>query len=148
MADLIVSYFIESPVSEPHGQRIWEDGKVENFRTSKYVKGSDGKYHDEPVVPDWYPIASLSPSQVEAVRQAVADSNLDNLPSHLLDRAESSDLYPETAEWKFLSQTNVQKTVKIDEWAPVGPTQGPLLRLVQRVGDIVSAAQSGSSAAP
>jgi hypothetical protein len=148
MADLIVSYYIESPVATPHGQRIWDDGKVENFRTSKYVKGSDGKYHDEPVVPDWYEVAILSQSQVDAVRQAVADSNLDQLPLRLAASGKSSDLYPEAATWQFMSEDDGQKTVEIEDWSPVGPTQGPLLQLVQRLGEIVSVAQSGSTTAP
>lgn len=148
MPDLLVSYFIESPVEEPHGQRIWTDGKVENFRTSRYVKGSDGNYHDQPITPDWYDVATLSQNQVEAIRKAIAGSNLADLPPRLSEERDDNDDYPETAKWQFLTDDNSLRTVIIDNWSPATSSQRPLLQLVQQMGDIVLTAQSGSSAAP
>lgn len=146
MAQLLVSYYVTRNRGTPYGQRIWDDGQVENYRTTTRVKGQDGDYHTEAVKPDWYSIVTLNPAQVEAVREAVSDANLANMPGRIESNPDADEAI-EQAEWQVMTPKGV-KRVMLPNWNPADAPQRPLLALIQCMGEIVLKAQSGSGDTP
>ncbi len=147
MAEIIVSYLVQHHSGSMYGQRVLDNGQVENYLTTRMIKGNDGQYHNEKVTPGWYPIAQLSPAQVAAVQQAVTYSNLPHLGNNIPPDPNLKENTGERAQWQVQTPAGI-KTVDIDHWAPVGDIQGPLRWLVERMGQIVIAAQSGSQDVP
>jgi len=147
MAEIIVSYFVQHMKGSAYGQRVWDNGQVENYLTQRMAKASDGSYRMEAVTPGWYPIAQLSHVQLIALQQAISYSNLPNLPEHIPPDPALKENTGESAQWQVHGSAGL-RTITIEHWAPIGEVQGPLRWLVERMGQIVIAAQSGSAAVP
>lgn len=135
MAELIVSYLVRSQHGKPYGQRIFDDGKAEDYRVSRLVKAADGSYKDEPVNPGWYPVTELSAAQVQRVRQAVETSGLRDLPAQVRGEDRHSTVSRE-AEWQ-VQAAGQTKTVQVTPWPPGGDTGQALFNLTQRLSEIV-----------
>ncbi len=135
MADLIVSYLVKSQHSKPYGQRIYDNGKAEDYRISRLVKAADGSYQEQSVDPGWYPVTELSASQLEAVQQAVETSGLRDLPAHVSGDGKGSTANRE-AEWQVQAGGQT-KTVHVAPWPPGGDTGQALFNLTQRLSEIV-----------
>lgn len=146
MAEIVVSYRVTRSGGKPYGQRVWDDGRVENFRTDRRVKGQDGVVRTESLPPDWYPITTLSAVQVQAVQKVVESAQLADLPSRL-DAKVDPDLEAEQAEWQVQTNDGL-KTIEVEFWNPAEGQQKRLLEVLQKMGEIVLKAQSGSEDAP
>lgn len=139
MSDLIISYFVESMRSTPYGQRIWSDGRVENFFAKRTPPGEAS--HG----PDWHPVTQLSEVQVQAMQQSIAAADLNSLLDVKMDSDQTAT--GESAEWQILLDDELE-TIKLPIWSPGTPQQRPLMVLLERMGEIVIAAQSGKQTAP
>jgi hypothetical protein len=143
MADLIVSYLVRNRTGTPYGHRIWSDGTAEGYQVAKPVRKPDGSLGYQAVTPDFYPIAHLSPKQVEAIRSGVAAAGLSGLPDSVSTRGTSST-DAGSAEWQIPN-----RTIHIAPWPPANdePTF-TLMNLIHRIGKIILAAQSNSQDVP
>ena len=142
MSELIISYFVDGKQSSAYGQRVWQDGRVENYLSKRMIKGADGVYRAEKVAPDWYPVATLNTAQLDDIQGAINASNLDTLPE-IVSGAEAITT-GESATWKVVLDDGV-KTIQIDNLALSEPDQAPLLKLIERMSQIVTAAQAEAS---
>lgn len=141
MADLIVSYLVQSPTGAPYGHRIRSDGVAEGYQVSKPVRKTDGSFEYQAVHPDFYPVARLSPQQVEAVRGAVDAAGLPALPDNVRARGTSST-DAGSVEWQIHDGEGV-RTIRVAPWPPANdePTFA-LMTLILRIGEIILAAQA------
>jgi hypothetical protein len=141
MTQLIVSYLVTSQHGSPHGLRIFDDGKVEDYRISKKVKAADGTYQDQRVTPGWYPVVTFEAAQIKTVRQAVISSGLPDLPTHISGDKQQSTANRE-AEWQVAADGGL-KTITIAPWPPGGATGQALFDLTRQLSDLVTKALSG-----
>jgi hypothetical protein len=141
MAELIVSYLVRSPTGAPYGQRILSDGTAEGYQVSKPVRKADGSFEYQAVTPDFYPVAHLSPQQLEAVKSAVAGSGLPTMPDNVHARGTSSS-DAGSSEWQIQAGGKV-RNIQVAPWPPASdePTAA-LVTLIHRLGEIVLAAQA------
>jgi hypothetical protein len=135
MSELIVSYLVQSQHGKPHGQRIFADGKAEDYRVTRLVRAADGSYQDEQVTPGWYPVTDLNEAQIEAVKQAVEASGLPRLPSEISGKDSGSTAKRE-AEWQVTTDDGI-RTIHVAPWPPGGDTGQALFTLTQRLNEIV-----------
>jgi hypothetical protein len=147
MAQIVVSYYVETLRGSAFGQRVWDNGLVENYLGTRVIKSSDGSHQQVQVTPGWYAIAQLSGAQVSAVRHAAERAHLPELPEHIAPDAALNEHTGQSAQWQVLTEAGL-KTITIEHWAPVGEVQGALRALIERMGQIVITAQSGSEAVP
>ena len=143
MADLIVSYLVQSPTGTPFGHRILSDGTAEGYQVSKPVRKADGSFEYQAVTPGFYPVARLSSQQVEAVRKAVEGAGLPTMPDTVRARGTSST-DAGSAEWQ-IQIGGKARTIQVAPWPPASDEPvAALMNLVLRIGEIVLAAQSNA----
>jgi|SRR5690554_125625 hypothetical protein len=138
MSELIVSYQFTSPTNEPSGRRIYDNGQVDEYRASKYVKGADGNYKLESVPLDWYSLVKLSETEVKAVQQAVNASGADKMPASIKGDPQKSTAR-ERAEWQIRIGDKL-KTITVDDWPAEDAPGRALLELSKKLGEIVTKA--------
>jgi hypothetical protein len=147
MADLVVSYVVQSRTGTPYGHRIWSDGTAEGYQVSKPVRRPDGSFEYQSVHPDFYPVARLSAAQVEAVRSAVESSRLAGLPENVRSKG-TNNSDADSIDWQLAGNDGV-RTVHVAPWPPANDEPvAALTTLVQRIGAIILAAQSNSQDVP
>lgn len=147
MPKLLVSYFIRGRRAAPIGQRIWENGVAETYQTTRRVKGEDGVHRTVSVPPGWYQVATLSDTQLDAVRSAIVDAGVGDLPA---DISTVNPRFSDTssAEWK-LGAPGRRKKIKVAQWGPsLDEAAKPLMQLMMRMGRIVNFAAAGLKDVP
>ena len=147
MADLVVSYLVPSRTGAPYGHRVWADGNAESYQVSKPVRKPDGSFEYQSIHPDFYPVARLSPQQVEAVRSAVETSGLAAMPANIRTRG-TGNSDPDNVEWQVAGEDGV-RTIRVSPWPPANDEpEAALMTLINRIGEIILAAQSNSRDVP
>lgn len=136
MAQILVSYFMNSRRSTPYGLRIWDDGRIESFDTSHETVDARGKIKTEAVTPGWYPLGEMSIDQLDEVRKAVDAVNFAAMPS-VIKTEDTLHADPTVSEWVAKTPQG-QVNVKVPQWAPLPPGAEPLAKLVTIITNIVS----------
>jgi hypothetical protein len=146
MPNLLVSFYITQQRTDPFGQRVWDDGLAENYRTSRRGKGEDGIFRTVPVPPDWYRVASLNPTQVGAVSEAIDAAAVDQIPAEITAVEEGSDDIS-SAVWEIRTPEGV-RTIRVAQWGPLDPAAKPLMDLLMRMTTVVNLAAAGLDSVP
>ena len=136
MAQILVSYLMNSRRSTPYGLRIWDDGRVESFDTSHETVDARGRVKTEAVQPGWYELGELNISQLDEIRKAVDAVNFDAMP-RIIKTDDTLHADPTVSEWIAKTATG-QVNVKVPQWAPLPPGAEPLAKLVTTITHIVS----------
>ncbi len=147
MPKLLISYFIQGRRTAPFGQRIWESGAAETFQTTRRVKGEDGEHRTVSVPPDWYPVATLSEAQLEALRQAIAEAHVGEIPADIstVDPGYSD---VSSAEWRVAGPAGLRE-IRVAQWGRgLDDAARPLLGLVNKMGMLVAMAAAGLEGVP
>ena len=139
MSELIVSYLIRIHQSAPYGFRVYADGQVDSYQSSRYVKAADGSITTEALTPDWYPLTSLDGSQVQHAKRLVIESGAAQMPAGLNDSRQPGTSDRSSAEWQIGTQDGI-KTIAVPEWVPDSPRGKALLDLEGQISDIIHAA--------
>lgn len=146
MPNLLVSYMITQRLGAPFGQRVWDSGLAETYRTSRRVKDVDGVHRTVPLTPDWYRVASLGDAQLDALRAAIAAVNAAEIPEEIATVVPGlSDI--SAAEWQVDTPAGL-KRIHVAQWGPLDPAAEPLMGLVDRMGAIVAVAAAGLEIVP
>lgn len=141
MADLVVSYLVQTPHGNPYGHRIWADGKAEGYQVSKPVRKGDGSFEYQSVEPGFYPIATLSAQQVESLKREVNASGLSDLEGDVRAKG-ASTTDAGSIEWQIAGEGG-KRTIRIAPWpAADGEPLSSLVTLIQHIGETILAAQA------
>lgn len=141
MASLLLSYTITEPRVDPIGQRVWDDGRAEMYRTSRRVKGPDGVHRTERLDPGWYQAATLSAAQLAAVREAIEAADIAAIPEEVttFDEGYSAS---SSAEWQIQTPAGL-KYIRVTQWGPLDEAALPLMDLLLRVSTLINLAIAG-----
>jgi hypothetical protein len=147
MPKLLISYFIQGRRTAPFGQRIWESGAAETFQTTRRVKGEDGEHRTVSVPPDWYPVATLSEAQLEALRQAIAEAHVGEIPADI-STVDPGHTDVSSAEWRVAGPAGLRE-IHVAQWGRgLDDAARPLLGLVNKMGMLVAMAAAGLEGVP
>ncbi|MEQ8677012.1 MAG: hypothetical protein RLP44_14850 [Aggregatilineales bacterium] len=139
MSELIVSYLIRRHQGTAHGFRVYADGQVESYQSSRYVKAADGSITTESLTPDWYPLTSLDGSQVQHAKRLVIESGAPQMPTDLNESRQPDTSKRSSAEWQIGTQDGI-KTIIVPEWVPDSPHGKALVELESQINEIIHAA--------
>lgn len=122
---ILVSFLVEAPFSDPHGFKVYTDGQVDSYRTSRRVKNAEGIYVTEELPPDWYPLMTLAPAARARIEAAV--EALKPIPDAIPSEGRSNDL----VTWQFGDHTLEFA------WEPLPDAAEPYLLLTHLIGEEV-----------
>lgn len=137
MAQVLVSYLMNSRRSLPYGLRIWDDGRLESFDTTHETVDERGGVKSRQVQPGWYELGELNVKQLDQIKQAIAAIDFAAMPRVITtDDTLHSD--PTASEWVIRTSTG-PVNIKIPQWAPLPDGAEPLAKLVNVISHVVSA---------
>ena len=122
---ILVSYLVREPMADPTGFRVWTDGSVEVYRSSRRSRDDKGVIRTQPLSPNWYPLTHLSDEDVTTLQMTLA--TLDDYPERV------GSLTGVVAVWQLGEQALVA------QWRPLPPEMRPLFNLSQQVNQMVMA---------
>lgn len=122
---ILVSFLVEQPFADPHGFKVYTDGQVDSYRTSRRVKGADGHYVTEELPPDWYPLMTLAPEALGRIEAAV--EALKPFPAAIPAERKGST----GVTWQFGNHTLAF------QWEPLPDAAQPYMALSHLIGDEV-----------
>ncbi|MBE2182270.1 MAG: hypothetical protein IAE89_02480 [Anaerolineae bacterium] len=136
MTDLLFSYLVRDSTSDPYGQRLYDDGKVESYRVSRLVKSASGAYQEQPVTPGWYPAATLNEDQLAQSRAAIEASGVRGMPAKVTGSANNtSDLA--SGEIEVMTGDGLHK-MTVKPWYPGGDTGRRLFHLISQLNNLIT----------